>query len=152
MSEQTIQEDIQDTIQAMSQFSSTDVVINDWSILDGEVVAAPYIIIENSDQVVSRQDVKTANTRWDIPITLIVQFVDWTASLNEFRNRRQALINQFNGTDDYRSAGTSATTANVIRSDGPIDYIYDVYGDPEIVQEAEPVFISQRILFEFEEF
>ena len=152
MSEKSIQEDIQETIISMTQFGLASVVINDWSILDGPVSTAPYVIIENSDTVVSRQDVKTASTRWDIPINLIERFIDWTTSLDDFRDKRQALIDQFNGTADYRSAGASATTADIIRSDGPIDYIYDTYGEPELDPESEPVFISQRLLFEFEEF
>lgn len=152
MSEKSIQEDMQDTIQSMSPFANSDVVINDWSILDGPVSNAPYVIIENSDTIESRQDVKTANTKWNIPIRLIERFVDWTPSLNSFRDNRQALIDQFNGTEDYRSAGASATTADVIRSDGPIDHIYEEYGEPEIDPEAVPLFISQRLLFEFEEF
>ena len=152
MSEKSIQEDIQETITAMTEFSSATVVINDWSILDGPVSNAPYVIIENSDTVVSRQDVKDPSTRWDIPIMLIDRFVDWTISLGGFRDRRQALIDRFNEPANYRSAGASATTMDVIRTEGPIDYRYGLYAEPELDSEAVPVFIAQRLLFEFEEF
>lgn len=153
MSEATIQSGIQAVIQAMTEFSDGDVVINDWSILDQGNSAAPYVIIENADEFVSRQDAPSDQTTWQIKITLIEKFIDWDTTLNYFRTRRQAIIDKINAVGTARSAGgLAATTIDVVRSGGPIGYIYNRYIPDDQLAEAMPDFISQLIILETEEF
>lgn len=150
MSEATIQAAVQDTLQAMTAFSSADIVINDWSILDASTFDAPYVIIETADSVTSRQDTMTPNTRWQIPVTLFERFTDWAETYNNLRDRRQAIIDEFNEIGANRSPGGGAVTADVIRTDGPVGQWYDPYMNPD--DNPLPVFITQRIILEVEEY
>lgn len=150
MSEATIQAAVQDTIQAIAAFADASVVINDWTILDGSFDGAPYVLIETADSVTSRQDTMTPNTRWDVPITLFERFTDWATTYGNLRDRRQALIDEFNEIGANRSPGGGAVTADVIRTDTPIGEWYDPYQDP--ATNPLPVFITQRLILEVEEF
>ncbi len=150
MSEATIQAAVKATLQGMTAFSTGDVVINDWRILDGTMNAAPYVIIETADSVTSRQDTVTPNTRWQIPVTLFERFTDWEETYNNLRDRRQAIIDEFNEVGANRSPGGGAVTADVIRTDGPIGQWYDPYMNPDDM--PLPVFITQRLILEIEEY
>jgi hypothetical protein len=149
MSEQTIAEGIQDILQAMDDFASADVVINDWTILDGPRKSAPYVIIETSDDFVSRQDGSSQVEVWQIPCHLFTRFQKWETALNNFRDTRQNIINEFNAVGTSRAAGQSGMTdAREIRNDGPITYWYEKYLTQEEQEVADPIFVMQPMIFE----
>jgi hypothetical protein len=149
MSEQTIQESMQDTIQDIAAFSRDMVVINDWTVLDESAEHGPRFIIENADEVTSRRDVTTPGERWHIPGTLIEPFEDWSTTLNNFRDRRQSIMDAFNAVGTARSAsGATGTNVEVIRNQDPIGYVFETYTDPDQEPEALPIFIQQRLIFE----
>ena len=150
MSEATIQTAVQETLQAMDAFGTGDVVINDWGILDGSMNNAPYVIIETADAVTSRQDTVTPVTNWQIPVTLFERFTDWAETYNNLRDRRQAIIDTFNEIGANRSPGLGAVTADVIRTDGPVGQWYDPNMDTG--DNPLPVFITQRMILEIEEY
>lgn len=153
MSEKALQEGIQAVIQDISAFDNADVAINDWTLLDQSTDHAPYVRIENADTFNSRQDVKSPDNTWPIPVTLIEAFDGWETTLNNFRNRRQAIIDEFNTVSSHRSAnGLNATTIDSIRSDSPIVYVYESYGDEKIRPEQTPIYIQQTMIFEAREF
>lgn len=153
MSELAIQEGIQDILQAMSEFADADVVINDWGLLDQSNSNAPYVIISNADDFVSRQDVKTPETTWQIPVTLCEAFSDWPTTLNNLRARRQAIIDEFNTVGDNRSAnGLAAVTIDEIRNDGPIQPYYGPYVPAEAQAEVLPQFLNQTLILTVQEF
>ena len=148
-------EGIQDVIQALAQFASSDVVINDWSVLDESGANAPYCIIENSDTFDSTQGTVSEETRWDIVVNLIYYLsnTDWKTGMDGFRDTRQAIIDTFNAVGTGRSAGgLAATYIERIRSETPITYIYPHGYDPEFDAEAVPAFAAQAFVFEAEEY
>lgn len=153
MSEKALQEGIQDAIQAMTEFAAADVVINDWSLLDQSRENAPYVLIEDSDSFVSRQDSQTSTDRWDIPINLFEAFQQnaggWKPTLDNLRDRRQAIVDKMR--DAFRSPEGS-TTIDVIRNDSAIIPYYDQYLTEANMPEAIPVYIYQRIILECEEY
>ncbi len=153
MSEAAIQAGVQTILRAMAEFADADVVINDYRILDQSTLEAPYAIIGTSDDFESRQDTREEVNRWSIPVTLVERFTDWATSLNNLRDRRQAIIDKFNALLGERAAGLSGSlTCDVIRGDGPIVPRYPPDLQPGHDQEAMPVFLSQDIILEFEEF
>lgn len=149
MSEATIQTAIQDTLEALAEFQPGAVVINDWRRLDASLQLSPYAIIETADQFNSRQDSLTPVTQWVIPVTILVRFTDWQASYDALRDLRQAIVDGFNAVGDDRAPGGGSVTASVIRSEGPVGEWYDNYnGQPG----PAPIFITQRLALEVEEF
>jgi hypothetical protein len=153
MTEATIQAGIQDVIQAMPEFAGADVVINDWGIFDQSSSHAPYVLIQSADEVTSRQDVKTAQTVYMIPVMLVERFTNWKETYDNFTTRRDAILTKFNAVGAARSAnGIAATTVDVIRSEGPIGEVYPAYLEPEERAEALPEFVVQTLIFETEEY
>lgn len=146
MSETTIQAGMQTIFQSMAEFASADVVINDWGVLDEAITGAPYLIIENTDVFVSTQESPTGNAEWSIPVILFEAFDTWPTTLNNLRNRRDAIIVKFNEVGTARAAGgIEAVNIHTITADGPPDYLYDNYNQE--INEAEPAFVFQRLLF-----
>jgi hypothetical protein len=153
MSEILIQEGIQDVIQAMDEFSNADVVINDYAPFDFSSLEAPYVIIENSDEMESTQDGFSPNTTWNIQIILIERFIDWETTQNNFRTRRQAIIDEFNSEGNARSAGgLEATNIKSIRTGTPVLEWYDPMLAENQRTNALPVFLFQRLILVTEEF
>lgn len=150
--EQLIQEGIQDLIQAMAVFANADVVINEWGILDQSTASAPYVIIGNSHDFSSRRDITTANTKWQIQLMLVEAFSDWPETYNNFRNRRQALIDEFNTTDNRSANGIESVTIDEIRPDGPIEGWFPPYLSTEELAQAVPTYIFQRMIVDTEDF
>ena len=150
MSEQAIQEKIQTVIQGLAIFEDADVVINDWSIFDRPNIEAPYVLIEVSDEFESVQEVMTPENRWAVPINLVEKFIDWNETYNNFRDRRQAIIDAFNGTGSARA--DSGLNIERIYNDGEITPYFDKTIDAKFQAEALPVFIMQRIIMEGLEF
>jgi hypothetical protein len=130
MSELSTQTAIQADIQALSEFGTGTVVINDWRILDQSTSLAPYAIIQNADNFNVEMP---CNTTWQTPVTIIVRFTDWQESLNEFRDTRQAVLD---------GIANAAYTVNITANSG-IGEIHDKYNDDPA---AMPVFLSQRII------
>jgi hypothetical protein len=152
MSELTIQQGIQAAIQAMDEFADGDVVINDWSVLDGETSNAPYVIITTADDFDSRQDTVTPNTRWDIMIYLVVRWLTWNDTLTDFRDYRQAIIDKINSGTGRSAGGIAAVSVNRIYNGSGIEPVYDPYLTPEQLPEAMPDFLQQLIVLETEEY
>lgn len=150
MSERAIVEKIQEVIQGLPEFEAADVVINDWRIFDRPNIEAPYVLLETSDDFDSQQIVRTPEQIWGIPITLVENFIDWQETYDNFMNRRQAIIDAFNGTNDARSA--SGLNIYRIRNEGAITPFYDKMIPADLQPEALPVFIMQRIILEAKEF
>lgn len=150
MSEATLQADLQrEFLTLTSLFSTGDVTINDWNILDGPIGNAPYIIIENSDDF-AIATIQTSSSRlWMIPFTLFVRFLDWSTSEVAFAAARQPVLDQLTGM--AYAAGSSQLNFGIrsIRSGGPIGYVYDRYVENDA--ESLPVFLSQRIIVEIAE-
>lgn len=152
MSEKLIAEGIQTILQAMADFASGDVTINDWGILDGSRSAAPYVIIQTSDDFISRQDASSQVETWSIKIHLFTEFQGWDA-LTDFRDTRQAIIDEFNEVGTNRAAGQAGLTdTRELRNEGEIDYVYRSYEDDDEEEVSDPNFVHQVIIFEtFEE-
>lgn len=156
MSEQTIHEAVQITFQGLSAFDNADVTINDWRILDGEIVRSPYVIIETSDDFDSKQDTVTPNTQWEIRAWLFVQFSQtsggWKESLDNFRTYRQNIIDEFNVVGTNRSPGGGSVTMKRIRNGTPILPYEDKYIPADMRSESLPLFLYQLLMMSVEEF
>ena len=152
MSEATIMSGMQTAIRAMSEFASADVVINDWSVLDGPVSGAPYVIIATSDEFMSRQDAPTAVTTWDLNVILFEHFTDWNTTLTNLRTRRQAIIDKINSSDIRSAGGLEAVDVQEIRAAGPIIPWFDPDIDPELMYEADPLYLVCPMILVCEEF
>lgn len=152
MSEKLIQEGLQSIIQGMSEFASGDVVINDWGVMDGAVENAPYVIVETARDFESRQDGQSAVTRWEIGLVLVEAFTDWKETLDNLRDRRQALLDEFNAGDNRSANGLSGVTVDRIMSASTIKEYYSRYLSEEQRKEAHPVYLFQRMTAVCEEF
>jgi hypothetical protein len=152
MSEATLQADLQREFLTLNTlFSTGDVTINDWDVLDGPNVNAPYIIIENSDDFAIATIQTSASRLWMIPFTLFVRFLDWSTSEVVFAAARQPVLDKLDVKKSSFSSSSGRLRAGIrsIRSGGPIGYVYDRYVENDT--ESLPVFISQRIIVEVEE-
>ena len=147
MSEATLQADLKrEFLTLTSLFSTGDVTINDWNVLDGPNVNAPYIIIENSDEF-AIATVQTSPSRlWMIPFTLFVRWLDWSTSEVAFAAARQSVLDHL--VNNAYAAASSQLNFGIrsIRSGSPIGYVYDRYVENET--ESLPVFLSQRFIVE----
>jgi len=153
VTEQTLQEAFRDAFRALNRFEDLDVTINDWSVLDIATVNAPYIIIENSDDWESLQQTTTTTNNYRLPFTLFVKLAadNWKTALDNFRDVRQAVIDAC--ADTGRSAfGNAGVQVTRLRPEGPMGYVYPNDIDPEQVPYATPLFLSQRIIAEVNEF
>ena len=151
MSESTLQADLQrELLKLTALFSTGDVVIGDWSVLDGSSLAAPFVIIEVADDYnVTQLETEWQQTR-SIPMTLIVRFVDWDTSMLAFRDTRQTVIDALTATMYYDSASVNlAWGLRGISNGSGIDPVYDRYNENSA--ESIPVYLSQRIILEVEE-
>jgi hypothetical protein len=152
MSEATLQADVQrELLRMTSTFSSGDVVISDWSVLDGSSQNAPFVIIEvadgfNIDGLQTRQWENIIN----IPITLFVRFIDWDTSMLAFRDARQSVLDGLAATSHYQSASAKLAWGLLgISSDGGINSVEDHYVENQ--SESLPIYLSQRFILEVKE-
>ena len=153
MSEKTVMEGLQTLILAMAEFSSGDVVINDWDVLDGEMAQSPFVIISNSDNFIARKDTASAVTKWEIKVTLYQEFKEnWKDAYNSFRTNRQALIDTMNITDNRSADGISGVTIDEIRPGSPLQIWVDPGTPADLQGTVMPLFISQELIFDTEEF
>jgi hypothetical protein len=150
MSEATLQADLQREFLTLSSlFSTGDVVINDWDILDGPNENAPYIIIENSDDFAIATIQTSASRLWMIPFTLFVRFLDWSVSEVAFAAARQPVLDHLTALAFQAASGNLNFGIRSIRSGSSIGYVYDRYVENDA--ESLPVFISQRMIVEIAE-
>ena len=154
ITEADVQLAMQTAMQTISLFASADVVINDWDVLNQAGAKAPYVVIENSETLDSRQDVQTPNTKWNIPIALLeyVGARKYKEVMDDLRDDRDAIIGMFN-TGSNRSVSIAGVTIDRIRQEGNIE-IYDPGTSAELIQSgaANPVFIGYRLVAEVEAF
>lgn len=152
-SEKNIQEGLQAIIQALPDFREGTVVVNDWSVLDGSNLKAPFVIIIAADDFESRKDTSVAQNTWSVPVILYERFINWPTSLGRFRDLRQTLLDTFNANDDSRSAnGLEAVDVRVIRNEGPISPLYDRNIPDNLKAQSLPQYLTQTFIFETEEF
>lgn len=151
MSESIIQADVQRELLAItSVFSSGDVTINDWSVLDGSSQGAPFAIIETTDDFTIEGMEDEPITRWQIPFNIIVRFIDWDTSMLAIRDLRQSVLDRLTKTVYYDPASTTlAWGLRGISSNTGISEVYDRYN--ENTAESLPVYLSQRIILDVEE-
>jgi hypothetical protein len=154
INEAALQTAMQTAIQTISAFASASVVINDWSVLDGSIQNAPYVIITTADEFHSVQDVKSPNStdRLRMPITLVEAFIDWPTTLGNLRDRRQAIIDEINSGSVRSAGGLSGLSLDDIRNAGLIVPYHAPGNDPKNNPEAEPQFLMQTILLTYSEF
>jgi hypothetical protein len=149
MSEKTIAEAIQDTIQSMDGINPASVTIADWNVLDGSTDNSPFIRIDIAEDFESNMDGSYPIQEWQIPVTLLVAFDSWDETYLDFRDIRQRIINVFNEIGTNRSAGgIEGVNITTIRSTTAIEPVLPEYSD---FDTADPVFLSQVMIFEVEE-
>ncbi len=129
-------------------FSDDDVVINDWSILDGPSSAAPYALIETPDDVeVLEIESDAQYSLVAIPVYLIVRFLDWTSAKNDLLSLRTTVINHLIHPEDFaQDQGQLGAIIRKIRSGSDVVGIYDRYEENQ--EESLPVFLAQLILID----
>lgn len=153
MSEATIQTALQTLIQSLSAFDDADVVINDWSLLDSGVNAAPYFIFESADDFSSVQTAKVEQTTYQIKGYLFENFTTWKATLDNLTTRRDALLTLFNDSDTgARMAGSvdaSSKAVNIeeIRAGSGVQPWYYHYISAEEAANATPQYLWQLLIF-----
>lgn len=153
MNETAVQAAIAVTLRAMSDFSDDDVTINDWKILDQSSASAPYAIIENAVNINTEKETSDSQNSYDVPVNLFVAFTEWKATLDAFRNLREAVFAAFIATGTAMSAnGLEGTTIRNIRTGGEIGFYFDRGLSAELQSVSMPAFVSQQILFRVEEF
>jgi len=147
MTEATLQADLQrELLRLTSLFSSGDVTIGDWSVLDGSSQAAPFVIIEVAESFDSDTE-NNWQTNWVIPFTLIVRFVDWDTSMLAMRDARATILTALRDTTHYHASSTAlAWGLKRLSAASGIDAVYDSYN--ENTAESIPVYLSQRINFD----
>jgi len=152
MTEAILQADLQrELLKLTSVFSTGDVVISDWSILDGSSQKAPFVIIEVSDDmeidgIQERQWEKITS----IPFTLIVRFVNWDTSMIAFQVARQSVIDALVNVSNYDRASVKLGWGLLsISSSGTVDPVYDRYNENSA--ESLPVYLSQKIILRVKE-
>jgi len=146
MSEATILTQLQTELRRLaSTFASADVTVNDWGVLDGPSSAAPFAIIEASDDFTVDEIQASWSALWSIQVTLIVKFDDWDTAKAALTTVRQTVINHLVDVEHMQSAnGSLAVGIESVRSDGGIAAVYDKYN--ENAAEALPVFLAQRLI------
>ena len=149
MTELTIITKIAVALRTLDEFDDADVVDNDSSILDQSVAGAPYAIIYTSDNFLSEQTTLIEENSWDIPVLLVVEFEDWETSMIAFRALRQTVLDLFNENSSADNRTADGLYIPRIRSDSPIEGVYDMH---DFSDQSVPDFLSQRIIFEVEEF
>lgn len=150
MSEATLQADLQrELLRLTSTFSTGDVTICDWGILDGSSANAPYVIIDASDTFTASKAQSQWNQIWNIPFTLVVKFDDWDTSRADIAAKRQIVLAALRDTKNYNSASIALAWGLREIASESIDPVYDRYAaNPN---ESLPVFLSQKMIATVEE-
>lgn len=151
MTESILQADLQRELRRLtSVFGSDDVVICDWSVLDGSSQNAPFVIIDVADTFDIDGILGTYSEVWQLPFDLVVRFTDWDTARAALRDARESVITHLRKTENYNNAsGLLAWGLRKISSGSGIEDIYDKYNENPI--ESLPVYLSQTIILEVEE-
>jgi len=151
MSESSILQELKSCLESLNTvFSPGDVTINDWSVLDGSSLNAPYAIIESCDDFSLDSPQSRSSLIWDIPVHLIVRFENWNISKPALSSLRQSILDKFLDLESFSSSMSKlAVGFRRLWPAGPISGIYDRYLENE--QEALPVYLSQTILIRVHE-
>jgi len=152
MSESILQADLQrELLRLTATFSTGDVTICDWGVLDGSSMAAPFVVIDVAETF-DMPDVTLLHeaTAWSIPFDIVVRFVDWDTSRLSLRDVRAIVIGALRDTTHYAAASASlAFGLRRISSGSEIQSIYDKYN--ENTAESLPAFLSQTIILDVAE-
>lgn len=147
ITEKQLQEGIQAIIQALPEFGTDSVTINDDVYLDGSLNQSPFVNILNSDTLASMDGVEapfTPSDTYEIPVIVYVAFVDWKATGNEFRDIRQAIVTGFKTAAARSCNGLAGVQIRTIRAEGPVTGVtYSEQQGPVI-----PVYLTQSLIFE----
>lgn len=153
--ELSIEQAVQNTLQALSSFEDQDVTINDWNVLDEPTAKSPWAIVVTSDDFDSRQDTTTATTDYTVPVWLVVDLTGqtWEEAYNQLRDVRQEIVDTFNAVGTARSAG-GLDGVNLVRifAMSEITYIYPQNVNPDLTPDTLPDYVTQMIGFEFEQY
>lgn len=154
MSEATILSGLKTALLSMEEFASGEVVIDDWDLITkGETQASPFVILETSNEFVSRQDTQTPDTIWQIVLFLLVEYDGrWETSKAAFRTARQAIIDKINTSSVRSAGGLAGVTIDEVRSNGPIGYYFEPQLDPDDIAYADPLYLVQEIILSAEEY
>lgn len=146
--EKQLQEGIQASIRNIARFSSADVQINNDTFLDLPIVNSPYINIINADNFTARLDTVTPTGTYEIAVILYREWTNWEDAYNNFRDDRQAIIDEFSAEGTARSCGgLEGVTVSAISAEGPITAVS--YDDSS---PALPVYLMQSFIFSVELF
>lgn len=158
MSEKIVQDALLTILKTMVAFADADVVVNDWRILDGSSYAAPFIIIETSDEVISRQDSMIAETTYSIKVYLFEKFTTWKETLDRFTISRDAIYTLMNDSSTgNRAAGSqdaASTAINIeeVRTSSGVEPWYQHYVAQEDLANAVPAYLWQLFIFSAKEY
>ena len=141
---------LETSLQTLSAFGATDVVIDDYAIFDDYAGNSPYVILSISDTFNSRMDTASDQNRWELGLMLALEWTGWKATLDTFGTRRQEIIDLFNSGSVRSAGGIEALDISEIRSNGPILPRFPPY--VENLQEATPLFLFQEMIVIAEEF
>jgi len=146
--EKQLQQGIRNTVRGISGFEDSSVQINRDVFLDWSTDYSPFFNILDADTFNYQQGATAVYGSIEIPAILYVVWENWEDAQNDFRDRRQDIVDAHNATGTARSAGgLDGVNITEIRSDGPmIPVTYD--DDPD----AFPIFLMQALVFHVELF
>ena len=146
MDQSTYQSAVRDTIQALAAFADVDVVINDYTILDGPVTNAPYVIIGNvvTARITERMGGIEEGTL-ELPFAIYEAFDGWETSLNNLRDREDAVINGFNGSA-WSANGAAGVSIQFVRLEARLELYEPGVEEPM----SDPVFLVRPVVLEME--
>ena len=160
INESAVQTAVAVFIRTLTEFADADVVINDYSILDGSIDKFPVVIVTTADNF--RATPATGGERndfFEVPVVLYEKFIigkdaagkGWQKSLDNLRDRRQAIVDKvFTGSNS--SIGTAGLKVNEVRNEGPIDSLYNPKLNEVQLKDAMPIMLSQTIIISLESF
>jgi hypothetical protein len=155
VTEKQLQEGAQSVLQAISDFAPESIVINDWDVLNRPLAMSPFVIIENSDDFVSTQDVPSEETTYTLRFWLLVALANsnWKDASDAFRDIRQVVVDAFNeGGRSLNITSTNGINARRLVGITPIGQLYAPDIDPELTPSATPDYIAQYLGLEVDLF
>lgn len=160
INESAVQTAVAVFIRSLNEFADADVVINDFAILDGTTVGFPVVIIATADNIRATPAAGgERNDFFDIPVVLYEKFVigkdangkAWKVSLDNLRDRRQAIVDKvFDGSNS--SISTAGLRVTEVRTDGPVDSLFNPKLGEAQLKDALPIMLSQTIIISLESF
>lgn len=143
VSESTVQTYLRDRLQDLSVFKNGTVVINQWDALGRAAARANWVVIGNADDFEVDMSVAVVSpTKYVVQLFVGVPFVDWTRTSNQFRDVRQAIIDNF-ATEPV--LGSDDAFVTMVANAGVISEMYNPYLTDEQLREALPDFVTQQL-------